>query len=70
MTIAVEINSRKLGRVARFVAREQSGYVYRDPDALTWGKQVFDAQGCACIARTEDELRKIARRWISSQTVH
>lgn len=65
--ISIEIRSRKLGRTVRFVAREQSGYVYRDPDALTLGKQIFDPQGCACVAYTDADLRKIARRWISNQ---
>jgi hypothetical protein len=65
--ISIQIRSRKLGRTIRFVARDQSGYVYRDPDALSCGKQIFDAQGSACIAHTEDDLRKIARRWISNQ---
>lgn len=69
MTIKVEINSRKLGRPVQFVARDGSGYVYIDPDALTWGQQVFDRHGSAVVARTEAELRRIARRWVSAAAV-
>lgn len=64
----ITIKSRKLGREVVFVAREGSGYVYRDPNATTWGHQVFSG-GSAAIAKTEADLRRIARRWIASQEV-
>lgn len=68
MSIRVTIKSRKLGREVTFVAREGSGYVFRDPNAATWGHQVFSG-ATAAIAKTEADLRRIARRWIASQEV-
>lgn len=62
----VTIKSRKLGREVTFVARD-SGVVYRDPNAITWGHQVFNRDGSAAVVKTESDLRRIARRWIASQ---
>jgi hypothetical protein len=61
----IDIKSRKLGRTVRFIAREGSGYVYVDPTAADWGRQVFDRNGNAAVARSEAELRRVARRYIS-----
>lgn len=68
MSIRVTIKSRKLGREVTFVSRD-SGVVYRDPNSVTWGHQVFLSDGSAAIAKTEADLRRIARRWIASQEV-
>lgn len=64
----VAIKSRKLGREVTFVARD-SGVVYRDPNAVTWGHQVFNGDGSAAVAKNEGDLRRIARRWIASREV-
>jgi hypothetical protein len=61
----IDIKSRKLGRKIQFIARETSGYVFVDPDCMTWGRQVFDRNGNAAVARSEAELRRVARRYIS-----
>jgi hypothetical protein len=61
----IDINSRKLGRTIRFIARESSGYVYVYTGPTNWGRQVFDRNGAAEIARSEAELRRVARRYIS-----
>jgi hypothetical protein len=61
----IDIKSRKLGRKISFIAREDSGYVFVDPDCMTWGRQLFDRNGFAVIARSEAELRRVARRYIS-----
>jgi hypothetical protein len=66
MSIKIDIRSRKLGRTVRFVARD-SGYVYIDPTATSWGRQLFDKNGNALLARDENELRRVARRWIDQQ---
>jgi hypothetical protein len=68
MTIKIEIRSRKLGRTVRFVARE-SGYVFVDPTAASWGRQLFDQRGDAVLARSKEELQRVARRWIDQQVV-
>lgn len=67
MSIKITIKSRKLGREVTFVARDASGYTFVDPDGATWGRQLFDRDGNALIARSEKELRAIARRWISQR---
>lgn len=64
-TLTLDVKSRKLGRRVRFVARP-SGYVFVDPNSVTWGRQIFRPDGNAEIAETEDQLRRVARRWIAS----
>jgi hypothetical protein len=61
----IDIKSRKLGRKISFIASSISGYVYVDPTAADWGRQLFDRNGNAVIARSEAELRRVARRYIS-----
>jgi len=64
-TLTLDVKSRKLRRVVRFVARP-SGYVFVDPNGVTWGRQIFRPDGNAEVAETEDQLRRVARRWIAS----
>jgi hypothetical protein len=60
----IDIKSRKLGRTVRFIARDDSGYVFVDPTAADWGWQLFDRDGNAEVARSTAELRRVARRYI------
>lgn len=61
----IDIKSRKLGRTIRFIARDDSGYVFVGPGCMTWGRQLFDRDGHAVTARSAAELRRAARRYIS-----
>jgi hypothetical protein len=65
MSIKITISSKKLGRQVTFVARDSSGYVFVDP-SVSWGKQLFDRHGNAFVARSEEQLRRIARQWIKN----
>ena len=62
-SLVLDIKSRKLGRVVRFVARP-SGYVFVDPTSISWGRQVFRRDGNAELAYTAEQLKRVARRWI------
>ncbi len=64
----VEIKSRKLGKSVVFSARGAAGYV-RIGDADRFAdQQIFDRAGNAYTAATEQELRTVAKRWISAQS--
>lgn len=66
MSIQVTINSRNLGRKITFAARGESGYVYANASKDGFcDQQIFDAQGNAETARSDSDLRKVARRYIS-----
>ena len=58
------VKSRKLGREVRFVTQGAAGYVFVDPNGLSWGKQVFDRHGNAAVAKTEDQLRAVAKAYL------
>ncbi|TCP06548.1 hypothetical protein [Caldimonas thermodepolymerans] len=66
MTICIELKN-KAGDIFTFVARESSGYVFVNPTPTSWGRQLFDRHGNAFIADDEDELRRIAKRWMKAQ---
>jgi hypothetical protein len=65
LTMRIDIKSRKLGRTVRFIARGGSGYVFVDPTAADRGRQLFDRDGNAAIARSATELRRVTRRYLS-----
>lgn len=67
MSIKISIDSKKLGRKVVLVAQGEIGYVFVDPSAASWGQQLFDRHGTAFVARSEEDLRRIARRWIDRQ---
>jgi len=66
--VELTIRSRKLKRDLHFVAN-QAGYVFINPTAASWGRQIFSAAGDAVIAKNEDDLRKIARRYIATHEI-
>jgi hypothetical protein len=65
MSVKITVRSRKSGETLTFVARDDSGYVFLNPTGTSWGRQIFDRHGNAEVARSEEELRKVARRWMT-----
>jgi hypothetical protein len=60
------IRSRKLDRVVYFVT-DNEGYATVDPGMWSWGTRLLDKHGNPVKPKDSEDLRRLARRWISEQ---